>query len=167
VAEFVYDYPHPALATDIAIFNSGDGGLKLLLIQRKSPPFQGDWALPGGFLEPDEDLDSCAARELTEETGISGLTLHAFANFSTPGRDPRGWTVSAAYLAVASGPIDAKAGDDAASLAWFEIDDLPPLAFDHASIISRARAWLTDHAAMLGVRDLHNLAACSSQPSGV
>lgn len=151
MAGFTYDYPRPALTTDIAVFRRVDQALQILLIQRKAPPFQGDWALPGGFLDPDETLDACAARELSEETGLSGLDLHAFANFSAPGRDPRGWTVSAAYLGLATDGLQAKAGDDAQSLAWFPADNLPPLAFDHLKIVSRALAWLVDHPTAPGV----------------
>lgn len=142
-----YDYPRPALTTDICIFTrGGDGhlrpGLRLLLIKRAHDPFAGLWALPGGFLEPDEDLDACARRELKEETGVEAGALTFVANYSKPGRDPRGWTVSAAYLCVLPPDTMAIAGDDAAETGWFDPTALPPLAFDHADIVAAALARL-------------------------
>jgi 8-oxo-dGTP diphosphatase len=151
VVGFTYDYPRPALSTDIAVFQILGGRLELLLIERRADPFAGQWALPGGFLEPEEDLDACAARELAEETGLTGLTLHPFATFSTPGRDPRGWTVSAGYLTVSATPLCAQAGDDAADARWFALNDLPALAFDHADIVGKARAWLAGHPGIVGL----------------
>lgn len=137
-----YDYPRPSLTTDVALFRVADRRLELLLIRRKNPPFQGDWALPGGFLDEGETLDACAARELAEETGVREAQLFPLANFSTPGRDPRGWTVSAAYVGLAPPDTQATAGDDAGEVAWSSIDTLPQLAFDHADIVARALAWL-------------------------
>jgi 8-oxo-dGTP diphosphatase len=152
-----YDYPRPALTTDAAVFRIERERLQLLLVRRKNPPFQGMWSLPGGFLNEGETLDACAARELAEETGLTGAALHPFANFSTPGRDPRGWTVSAAYAGLADRDATAKAGDDAASLDWFDIHRLPPLAFDHAEIIARAIAWLGDQGPEKGIEVTHLL----------
>jgi 8-oxo-dGTP diphosphatase len=138
---FCYDHPHPAVTTDIAIFARRARELLILLIRRKGEPFAGCWALPGGFLEPDEDLDACAARELAEETGIEAVPLTAFATFSAPHRDPRERVISAAYFAVVEADtLEAMAGDDAAEVRWFPLSDLPPLAFDHALIIERAAA---------------------------
>ena len=88
-ATFSYPYPHPAVATDVVVFTIRDGRLSILLIRRANPPYQGDWALPGGFLDIDEDLDTCAARELEEETGISGLYLEQLYTFGATHRDPR------------------------------------------------------------------------------
>jgi 8-oxo-dGTP diphosphatase len=136
---YVYDHPHPAVACDVALFTRRAGALFLLLIQRGGEPFRGRWALPGGFIEEREDLDSCARRELKEETGLEAKELLHFANFSDPDRDPRERVISVAYLALLpESAATAKAGSDAASLAWHAVDALPPLAFDHAEIIAAA-----------------------------
>ena len=85
-------YPQPSLTADICVFRRHDGGLQLLLVQRGGHPYLGRWATPGGFCNPDETADACAARELEEETCVSGLKLEPIGLYSTPGRDPRGWT---------------------------------------------------------------------------
>jgi 8-oxo-dGTP diphosphatase len=134
-----YDYPRPALTADVAVFTPLDDQLKLLLIRRKSDPFAGAWALPGGFVNEGERLLDAARRELEEETGVKGGTLHEFGAFGDPGRDPRGWTVTVAYLTLlAPDRVRTRAADDAAAVGWFPADDLPPLAFDHDIIIDRA-----------------------------
>ena len=136
---FTYDYPRPAVTIDIAVFSLRNERLHLLLIERGGPPFEGSWALPGGFLEEREDLDACARRELREETSLDAPVLFPFANYSQPDRDPRGRTITAAYLALM--PLDQLnpiAGSDAASLRWFNVDALPPLAFDHRLIVDDA-----------------------------
>jgi 8-oxo-dGTP diphosphatase len=145
-----YDHPRPAVTTDVALFKASDGVLQLLLIRRKRPPFEGLWALPGGFLDEGEDLDACAARELAEETGVSGAVLHPLANFSAPGRDPRGWTVSAAYVGLVEDATPL-AADDAAEAAWRPAAELPELAFDHAQIVAAGLAWLRRHGAEQGL----------------
>ncbi len=140
---FTYEYPHPAVTTDIAVFTLRNERLHLLLIERGGPPFAGSWALPGGFLKEREDLDACARRELREETDLDVPVLFHFANYSHPDRDPRGRTISAAYLALM--PLDQVnplAGSDAASLQWFSVEALPPLAFDHRRIVDDALAAL-------------------------
>lgn len=140
-----YAYPHPAVTTDIALFSLGSEGLKLLLVKRKAPPFDGQWALPGGFLEMDETLEACAARELREETGIEAVHLTQFHAFSAPDRDPRERVISVAFLGLL--PADAAppmAGSDAADVRWHNADALPPLAFDHAEIVRMAQAHLAD-----------------------
>jgi 8-oxo-dGTP diphosphatase len=137
--KFCYDYPRPAVATDIAIFTVMEGALAILLIKRKIEPFAGSWALPGGFIREDEDLDACARRELQEETGVEIGLLHHFGNFSAPGRDPRGRVISVAYLALTPGRDHViKAATDAADAQWFRTEELPDLAFDHASIAQAA-----------------------------
>ena len=138
-----YAYPHPAVTTDIAVFTIRDDALQLLLIRRGSPPFQGAWALPGGFVDINEDLDACAARELAEETGLADLYLEQLYTFGAPGRDPRERVISVAYFALApAAALSVQAGDDAADAAWFRLDELPSLAFDHADIISKAHRRL-------------------------
>ena len=112
-----YPYPHPAVATDVAIFTLRDGALAVLLIRRKGEPFEGAWALPGGFLKEDEDLDACAARELSEEAGLSAGVLQHFGNFSAPERDPRERVISVAYFAlVSSDRVTPEAGSDKAKI---------------------------------------------------
>jgi 8-oxo-dGTP diphosphatase len=134
-----YDWARPAVTTDIAVFARQDGHPVILLIQRKHDPFAGAWALPGGFLDEGETLEACAARELREETGLVAGLLQLFGTYSAPGRDPRGWTVTAAYWTRAEeGSGEAQAGDDAADCRWFALDALPPLAFDHARIVAEA-----------------------------
>jgi 8-oxo-dGTP diphosphatase len=136
--------PKVTMTTDIVIFTIRGGYLEVLLIQRGNPPFQGSWALPGGILEEDEDLDVCARRELEEETGVAGLDLEQLHAFGAPGRDPRGRYVTVAYLTlVHPDRLSPKAASDAANVRWFELDDLPwPLAFDHHEIIVMARQRL-------------------------
>lgn len=136
---FTYDYPHPAVATDIAVFTLRRGALNVLLIERGAEPFLGAWALPGGFLQPDEELDQCARRELQEETGVDADLLLHFDNFSAPRRDPRERVISVAYLALLpSDELRLEANTDAAQARWFPVRDLPKLAFDHATILRRA-----------------------------
>ena len=136
---FTYDYPHPAVATDIAVFTLRRGALNVLLIERGGEPYLGAWALPGGFLQPDEELDQCARRELLEETGVDADLLLHFDNFSAPDRDPRERVISVAYLALLpSDELRLEASTDAAQAQWFPVGDLPKLAFDHAEILQRA-----------------------------
>ena len=141
---FRYAYPHPAVTTDVVVFTILDGRLNILLVKRANPPFQDNWALPGGFLDIDEDLDACAARELEEETGIGGLYLEQLYTFGATHRDPRERVISVTYYALV--PQDAlatpRAASDAADVAWHAFEDLPPLAFDHAQIIAMAHRRL-------------------------
>ena len=142
---FSYAYPHPAVTTDVVLLTIRDGVPELLLIRRAREPFLDSWALPGGFLDIDEDLDRCAARELAEETGLADLTLIQFATFGAIGRDPRERVISVASLALAPPQrLQPKAGDDAADACWFPLGALPALAVDHAKIITRARAFLSE-----------------------
>jgi len=141
---YTYDYPHPSVTTDIVIFTVEDATLKVLLIQRKGAPFKGRWALPGGFVRIDESVDDCALRELEEETGIRDVYLEQLYTFGAPGRDPRERVISVAYFALTPCQgLSLKAGTDAAAAAWYGIDDLPELAFDHQGIIEKARERLT------------------------
>jgi 8-oxo-dGTP diphosphatase len=127
------------------------GRLWVLLIQRQKPPFEGQWALPGGFVEPHEPLERAARRELSEETGIEVGHLEQLHTFGTPGRDPRGWTISVVYLALLSGeqpPIgQPRAGSDARAVGWFDLKHPPELAFDHAQILAFAARHLSGPAA--------------------
>jgi 8-oxo-dGTP diphosphatase len=134
------DYPRPALTVDMVVFSWQAGKLSVLLVQRGAQPFAGEWALPGGFVNIDEPLETAAARELEEETGLTGIELEQLHTYGDPQRDPRGRVVTVAYLAVLpSGKSPHVHGaDDAAQAGWFPIDDLPHLAFDHSQIVADA-----------------------------
>ena len=141
---YQYQYPHPAVSTDIVIFTIQEQGLKVLLIRRLSEPFQNGWALPGGFVEIDEDLEQAALRELQEETGISGVYLEQLYTFGKPDRDPRERVITVSYYSLV--PIDrltVGAASDARELGWYDIEALPELAFDHKQIIAKAKQRLT------------------------
>ena len=136
--QYCYDYPRPMLTADCVVTNDRN---EILLVRRGNDPFKGCWALPGGFMEMDETIEHCAVRELEEETGlhIPEQDLKLIGVYSAPGRDPRGRTVTAAY--AVSGKWKAEsgkpvAGDDAAEVRWWPLNALPPLAFDHAEIVS-------------------------------
>ncbi len=133
------DYPRPSLTADAVVFGIDPDGIRVLLIRRGHDPFQGHWALPGGFVDKDEPALHAAARELEEETGLSGVALAELATFSEPGRDPRGWTVSVAYVGVVRvADHPARAGDDASELAWVPLGEARDLAFDHDAILAIA-----------------------------
>jgi 8-oxo-dGTP diphosphatase len=126
------------LTVDVVVL-AGDPPAGVLLIQRGNPPFEGDWALPGGFVDERERTAAAAARELREETGLdSAPALELVGVYDAPDRDPRGWTVSVAYRAGVAREEDVAGADDAADARWFPLDELPPLAFDHAEIIAAA-----------------------------
>lgn len=141
--KYSYTYPHPAVTADVALFTIQQQRLQVLLIQRGQAPFEGTWALPGGFVNPQECLEDCALRELMEETGVSGVYLEQLYTFGSPDRDPRERTISVAYYGLTPLPaVEPRAGSDAARATWFEADQLPELAFDHADIITKARGRL-------------------------
>lgn len=135
-----YHYPHPAVTTDIAVFSIFENQLNILLIQRANEPFKHHWALPGGFVDMDEDLKEGAARELHEETKLSHLYLEQLYTFGAPQRDPRERVITVAYyaLAASSDVSHAQAGSDAVKTTWFPVSSLPTLAFDHKNIIDAA-----------------------------
>ncbi|HXQ73126.1 MAG TPA: NUDIX domain-containing protein [Pyrinomonadaceae bacterium] len=126
------------VTVDVVIFTIQQGVLKVLLVKRRIDPFIGQFAIPGGFVLEDEDLEEAAARELREETGVSDVYLEQLYSFGEPDRDPRGRVVTVAYFALISADRKLRAGSDAAEAAWFPMDDLPPLAFDHATILNYA-----------------------------
>ncbi|MGF1428389.1 NUDIX hydrolase [Kitasatospora sp. LaBMicrA B282] len=136
-----------AIAVDLAIFTVQADRLNVLLVRRGTAPFTGRLALPGGFVEDDEDLDTAAARELTEETGLDAATLHVeqLATYGTPGRDPRGRVVTVSYVALVPDLPVPVSGGDACAAAWVPVQQvLPPgpagteLAFDHGRILADA-----------------------------
>lgn len=126
------------VTVDIVIFTIQQGVLKVLLVKRRIAPFKGQFAIPGGFVHEDEDLELAAVRELSEETGVSDVYLEQLYSFGEPDRDPRGRVVTVAYFALISADRKPKAGTDAAEATWYPMDDLPPLAFDHATILKYA-----------------------------
>ena len=137
--KYVYEYPRPMVTVDAAVFAWVEGKAMLLLVQRRQEPFQGSWALPGGFVEIDEDLPEAAARELAEETGLKDVPLEQLHTFGKPGRDPRGRTITVVYFGIArQDRQQVKAADDAAQAQWFDIHNLPRMAFDHDEIVRLA-----------------------------
>lgn len=139
LAGYTYSYPRPMVTVDAVVFALRSGQLSVLLVRRKNDPFAGQWALPGGFVDVDEPLDAAVQRELHEETGLSGIQLFQFHAFGDPGRDPRGRSISVAYLGIADAAQHAPRGhDDAAEAAWFPASRLPKLAFDHDEIVKHA-----------------------------
>lgn len=143
---FTYDYPRPALTVD-AVLVSKDARPRVLLIKRKHDPYAGKWALPGGFVDENERLVDAAVRELREETGVAVTDLEPLYTAGDPGRDPRGWTVSVVFLVrVDVRQVKAKAADDARAVKWWPLETPPPMAFDHAMLLERARARLADRA---------------------
>jgi 8-oxo-dGTP diphosphatase len=136
---YSYEFPRAALTVDCVIFGMDDEDLKVMLIERGLPPFEGEWALPGGFVHVDETVDEAARRELEEETGLRKVFLEQLYTFSAVDRDPRARVISVAYYALVN-LVDhrVQAATDAREAAWFSVDDVPSLAFDHAEILNVA-----------------------------
>jgi 8-oxo-dGTP diphosphatase len=131
------------VTVDAVVFRLHAGRRDVLLIQRKNEPFAGRWALPGGFVDMEESLDTAAGRELAEETGITGVRLEQLRAFGNPGRDPRGRNICVAFAGVLDDLDQTPRGsDDALQAQWFEATAPPPLAFDHDEILACAIAWL-------------------------
>lgn len=134
---YTYKYPRPAVTADVvAITNEEEP--KVLLIQRGYEPYKGCWAFPGGFMEMDETTKECAIRELEEETGLRLDNMVQVGAYSKVDRDPRGRTITIAYLAIVDDQLSVIAQDDAAMAEWFSINNLPTLAFDHKEIMADA-----------------------------
>ena len=138
------ELPRPALTADVVAVAGARGAERVLLIQRANEPFAGSWALPGGFVDEREPVEAAARRELREETGLGVEALEQLGTYDTPGRDPRGWTVSVVYIARLEAEASVAGGDDAAQAGWFPLDALPQLAFDHATIIADVRRRLAE-----------------------
>lgn len=136
---YTYKYPRPAVTADCIVITK-EAEPKVLLIQRGDEPYKGCWAFPGGFMEIDETTEQCAIRELEEETGLKVDEVHQIGAFSKVDRDPRGRTITVAYLAFVDAPVEVKGQDDAANAEWFPLSALPALAFDHADIMKAVKA---------------------------
>ncbi len=138
--KYIYDWPRPMVTVDAVVFAVSEDKTEVLLIERKNEPFKGRWAVPGGFVDLDEELEDAVARELAEETGLSGVQLEQMHTFGKCGRDPRGRQITIAFMGVAiEGRDKIKAGDDAAKAQWFDIEELPEnMAFDHDEMVRLA-----------------------------
>lgn len=137
------EYPRAALTVDCVVFGLIDGHLRVLLVQRDREPFRGQWALPGGFVRLDETLEEAARRELREETGLDDIFLEQLYTFGTPDRDPRERVVSVAYFALVNiADHRVRAATDARDADWYDIHNVPALAFDHGQILDVALARL-------------------------
>ncbi|OAV42746.1 NUDIX domain-containing protein [Lewinella sp. 4G2] len=137
---YTYEYPRPSVTVDIVVFGY-DGGseLKILLIERGGEPYKGHWALPGGFVDMDETLETAALRELEEETGVKDLYVEQLYTYGTPDRDPRGRVISVAYFSLVNlQDHPAVASSDATRAEWFPVNKIPDMAFDHDEIIKMA-----------------------------
>ena len=141
---YTYDYPHPAVTTDIVIFTIRQDELKILLIKRALQPHKGEWALPGGFIMLEESLEEGARRELEEETGVKDVYLEQLYTFGQPDRDPRERVITVAFYAlIPSDEIEITAATDAEGVSWFGMKEVPELAFDHENILTMANERLT------------------------
>lgn len=141
---YTYKYARPNLAVDCVVFGLDEPNrLKVMLIRRSLPPFQDQWALPGGFVRLDESVDAAARRELQEETGLQKVFLEQLYTFGSVDRDPRERVVTVAYYALVNlGEHSIQAATDASEAAWFPLNQLPALAFDHDRIVTMAIARL-------------------------
>jgi len=134
---YTYQYPRPAVTTDCIVITD-EADPKVLLIERKNDPFKGCWAFPGGFLDMDETAEQCALRELKEETGLDLVEIKQIGAYSKVDRDPRGRTITIAYLAIIKSTQEVTGLDDAAKAEWFSLTSLPQLAFDHKDVMEDA-----------------------------
>ena len=137
--EYTYKYPRPAVTADCVVI-ANEKTPKVLLVKRGKEPYKDRWAFPGGFMNMDETTEMCAFRELMEETGLKVEELKEISSYSKVDRDPRGRTITVAYLAIVDKATKVRGQDDAAEAEWFAVDSLPPLAFDHDDILLDALA---------------------------
>jgi putative methionine-R-sulfoxide reductase with GAF domain/ADP-ribose pyrophosphatase YjhB (NUDIX family) len=137
VKQYSYRYPRPAVTADCVVMTK-ESTPQVLLIERGADPYKGCWAFPGGFLNMDETTEQCAIRELEEETGLRVSKIQQIGAYSKVDRDPRGRTITVAYLTIVDEPIHVTGQDDAAKAEWWPLSDLPHLAFDHYDIMQDA-----------------------------
>ena len=143
-ARFCYPYPHAAITADCIVFGyDPNKTLRVLLVKRRNEPYKDCWAFPGGFMEIDEDLETCARREVMEETGMALGEVFQFRSYSAVDRDPRELVITVVHFAFEA-LAEVKGSDDAAEARWFDIDNLPKLAFDHRTIIHELFEFLED-----------------------
>lgn len=143
-AKFCYPYPHAAITADCIVFGyDPNKTLRVLLVKRRNEPYKDCWAFPGGFMEIDEDLKTCARREVMEETGMALGEVFQFRSYSAVDRDPRERVITVVHFAFEA-LTEVKGSDDAAEARWFDIDNLPELAFDHRTIIHELFEFLED-----------------------
>ena len=140
---YTYKHPHPSVTVDCVIFGFDGASLQVLLIERGAEPFKGCWAFPGGFLNMDESAAEGAMRELEEETGLTGAYMEQFHTYSAPDRDPRERVITIAHYALVR-TSEVRPGDDASRARWFSLNEVPPLAFDHARILKDALTRLRE-----------------------
>jgi 8-oxo-dGTP diphosphatase len=132
-------YERPSVTVDVIMMTLREQDLQVLLVKRRSWPYEGMWAIPGGFVNIDESLEAAAKRELQEETGVQDVYLEQLYTFGDPGRDPRTRVITVVYFALLDAArVQVKAGDDAREVRWFSVYNLPPLAFDHEKILQYA-----------------------------
>lgn len=141
---YTYKYPHPSLTADCVVLAFDGKQLKVLLIERKNNPYAGCWAFPGGFMEIDETIENAARRELIEETGLQCNSLIPFHTYSKVDRDERERVVTVAFIALYNKIPDTHAADDARQAQWFDVLNLPTLAFDHKDIMNGALSCLKE-----------------------
>lgn len=134
---YCYKYPHPAVTADCVVFNKEDNNISILLIKRENDPYKDFWAFPGGFINMNESAEEAAIRELKEETGLEVKKAEQLKAYSNPNRDPRERVITIVFIAESEKNI-VKGEDDAKEAKWFQIDNLPPLAFDHELILKDA-----------------------------
>jgi 8-oxo-dGTP diphosphatase len=147
--KYCYEYARPMVTVDVVCFWQAGQDIRVLLIRRGREPFKDCWAIPGGFVNMDEDLETAARRELKEETHLEPIRMEQFYCFGDPGRDPRGRTISVAFLAWIEDKNESicraiLADDDASDAQWFDLENLPKLAFDHDQIIQKAKMTLDE-----------------------
>jgi 8-oxo-dGTP diphosphatase len=133
---YTYEYPRPMVTVDAIIYKKTDIKIEILLIKRGNNPFINMWALPGGFVDMDEDLIDAVKRETEEETNLIIDNFRQFKTYGKQGRDPRGRNISIVFYAQVSKEVRPKHGDDASDVEWFDLNSLPELAFDHSEIIN-------------------------------
>src|SRR5947207_13989997 len=134
-------FDRPSVTVDVVMMSLRQRDLQVLLVKRRSWPYESMWAIPGGFVNIDESLEAAAKRELQEETGVEDVYLEQLYTFGDPGRDPRTRVITVVYFALLdSARLQVRAADDAADVGWFSFYQLPPLAFDHEKILHYALA---------------------------